>query len=280
VDTRRWRRLLRRPAGLAPAWREIAAARRALRGLGLDVAVDAQGLLKSGIIAAATGAGRRIGFAADRCRERASAAFTNQRVRPPAEARHVVEQYLALLGPLGIAAARPEFRVPAWPDAECRIRQWLAARGVQAADRLVVVSPGAGRPDKQWPAAAFRAVAQAMVGLPAVRVLAVWGPGERPLAAAVAGDLGARAAVAPPTDLQELAALLRCAALVVAGDTGPLHLAAAVGAPCLGLFGPTSAERNGPYGPDCRALSSPDRSMGGLDPGRVAGVVREMLHAA
>jgi heptosyltransferase-1 len=86
--------------------------------------------------------------------------------------------------------------------------------------------------------------------------------------------------LAPLTDIPELAALLRRAALVVAGDTGPLHLAAAAGAACLGLFGPTDADRNGPYGPRCRALQSPDGTMAGLDPAVVLRAGRDMLDAA
>ena len=73
--------------------------------------------------------------------------------------------------------------------------------------------------------------------------------------------MSARAIFAPPTDLDELAGLLRRASLVVAADTGPLHLAAALGTPCVGLYGPTRAARNGPYGARCRALQSPDGAM-------------------
>jgi lipopolysaccharide heptosyltransferase I len=280
VDTRRWRRLARRPAGLLAAGREIAAARRRLRALDLDVAIDAQGLLKSGAIAAATGARVRIGFGAGHCRERASAAFTHRHVNPPAAARHVVDQYLALLGPLGLGPAAPEFRVPTWPEANQKMRRWLAGRGLEPGDRVVLLNPGAGRPDKRWPAAAFRAVASGLVAHPGATAVVVWGPGEREQADAIAAGLGPAVAVAPPTDLHELAALLRRATLVVAGDTGPLHLAAAVGTACLGLFGPTAARRNGPYGARHRALESPDRTMRGIDPVAVLCAAREMLDAA
>ena len=280
VDTRGWRRLLRHPSGLAPAWRALARARRELGGLALDVAVDAQGLLKSGTIAAATRAPVRIGFAAGRCREPASALFANRRVIPPPAARHVVEQYLSLLGPLGLGAGAPEFRLPAWPAAGRRVDEWLAERGIKPADRLVVVNPGAGRPDKRWPTAAFRAVAAALAAEAGAHVLVSWGPGERARADAIAADLAPGVSLAPPTDLPELSALLRRASLVVAGDTGPLHLAAAAGAACLGLFGPTDAVRNGPYGPRGRALQSPDGTMAGLDPATVIAAGREMLDEA
>jgi heptosyltransferase I len=280
VDTRGWRRLLRRPSSLASAWRALTRAHRELSGLALDVVVDAQGLVKSGTIAAATGAPVRIGFAAGHCREPASALFTNRRVTPPPAARHVVDQYLALLGPVGLGAGAPEFRLPPWPAAARRVDEWLTERGLKPADRLVVVNPGGGRPDKLWPTAAFRAVAAGLAAEPGAHVLVSWGPGERARADAIAAGLDPRVRVAPLTDLPELAAFLGRAALVVAGDTGPLHLAAAAGATCLGLFGPTDAGRNGPYGPRCRALQSPDGTMAGLDPAVVLRAGREMLDAA
>lgn len=280
VDTRRWRRLARRPAGLVTAWREAAAVRRALRARALDVAVDAQGLLKSGVFAAASRAPVRIGFGVGRCRERASALFTNCRVHPRPGARHVVDQYLTLLQPLGLGPVTAEFRLPAWPEAERRVERWFADGGLDRGHPVVIVNPGAGRADKRWAPAAFRGLAASLADDGQTRVLVAWGPGEGEVAGAIAAGLGDGVRVAPPTELSDLAALLRRASLVIAGDTGPLHLAAAVGARCLGLFGPTSAERNGPYGPRNRAMQSPDRTMAGLDPAAVLRVAREMLDAA
>jgi heptosyltransferase-1 len=89
-------------------------------------------------------------------------------------------------------------------------------------------------------------------------VVVAWGPGEERLAAAVAAAAGPRALVAPPTGLFELMALLRRASLVVAGDTGPLHVAAALGRPCVGIYGPTRGWRNGPYGAGHRVVEGRD----------------------
>jgi lipopolysaccharide heptosyltransferase I len=280
VDTRGWRRRVRRLSGLGPALREVARARRALRALQLDVAIDAQGLVKSGAIVQATGAPVRIGFAVARCRERASALFTNRRVSPGRQAGHVVDQYLTLLDPLGVEPGAPVFRVPEWPAAERRVAGWLAGLGLEPGDRVVVLCPGAGRPDKRWPAAAFRALAAGLRAEPGAAVVVAWGPGERGPADKIAAGLDPGVAVAPATDLHELAALLRRASLVVGGDTGPLHLAAALGTACLGLFGPTPAARNGPYGARSRTLQSTDRTMGGLEPAAVLRAARELLDAA
>ena len=269
VDTRRWRRLLRRPAGMRAVWREVAEVRRRLRAGRFDVAIDLQGLIKSGALTAATRAPLRIGFAATHCRERLSARFTNRRVTPPPSAAHVVDQYLSLLSPLGIAPgtaavsrARPARGGPPHGGAPRRARrQALRPPGRDQPRRGAGGQALAHRPS-------HRRVAERLATEAGARILLLWGPDEAHLAREIRDGLSARALLAPPTDLDELAGLLRRAALVIANDTGPLHLAAALGTPCLGLYGPTRSSRNGPYGVRCRALQSPDGTMAGLDAGR------------
>ncbi len=280
VDTRLWRRLIRRPAGMRQVWDKVGRLRTRIRRARFDVAIDLQGLLKSGLLTAYTGAPVRIGFSASHCRERWSALFTNRRVSPPDSATHVVEQYLALLEPLGIATGTPEFHVPVPAQACRRMDDFLGKEGVKPADRLVAINPGAGRPEKQWPVAHFRTLAERLVTEAGARVLLVWGPDEAHMARQIGLGLpGGSALMAPPTDLGELTALLARSRLMIANDTGPLHLAAALGTPALGLFGPTRADRNGPFGPRCRGLESPDRTMAALSPARVFAAAREMLEA-
>jgi ADP-heptose:LPS heptosyltransferase len=222
--------------------------------------------MKSGQLMAYTGAPLRIGFSADHCRERLNCLFTNRRVRPPARAVHVVDQYLSLLVPLGVEPGPVEFHVPIPALAERRMDEFLGEQGVKRHDLLVAINPGAGRDNKRWPVAHFRRLADRLAQEPDVRVLLLWGPDEIHMARQIRDGLHPRAILAPPTDLHELAALLRRSALMVANDTGPLHLAAALGTATVGLFGPTRAERNGPYGPRGRGLQSPDGTMAGLDP--------------
>lgn len=278
VDTRGWRRA-RGPRALAAVAGALTALRRYLRSARFDAALDLQGLIKSGVLTAATGAPLRIGFAAAHCREPLSALFTNRRVAPPPAARHVVDRYLALLHPLGIRDAPAEFHVPTDAAAEARVEAFFAAAGLKARDRVVVLNPGAGRGDKRWPVAGFRALAARLADEAGAHVLALWGPQELPWAREIVA--GARRAVlAPPTDLGELIAVLRRASVVVGGDTGPLHLAAALGAPCVGLYGPTAAERNGPYGRGHRALQSADGRTASLGVEAVFGAVRDLLDGA
>ena len=279
IDTRTWRRA-RRPAALATVLGEVRAVLRRLRAARFDVAIDLQGLIKSGAVARATGAPLRIGFHRGWGREPLGAVFTNRHVVPPPSARHVVEQYLALLAPLEIERARLDFRLPTVEQAEARVEDWLATVGLKPRERLVVLNPGAGRADKQWPVEQFATLAAGLVQDAGARVVVVWGPGEEAAARRIVtsgGVNGPRPLLAPATDLYELIALLRRASVVVAADTGPLHLAAAVGTPCVGLYGPTTPARNGPYGARHRTLAAPGGAMRALAPATVLSAVAEAL---
>lgn len=275
VDTRGWRRS-RSPAALAgTAWALRALARR-LAQARFDAALDLQGLIKSGILVGLTRAPLRIGFDARSCREPLGALFTNRRVERP-RGVHVVEQYLALTGPLGIAEPVRDFRLPSDPAAESSIDELFGATGMKPRDRVVVVNPGAGRPTKRWPVERFRALAAHLAGQAGAHVLVVWGPGEESLASAIARPPAGRVVLGPPTSLVQLIAVLRRASLLVAADTGPLHLAAALGTPCLGLYGPTDPTRNGPYGPGHRTLRAPDGQMTSIDVAPVFQAALELL---
>ncbi|MBI4241725.1 MAG: lipopolysaccharide heptosyltransferase I [Candidatus Rokubacteria bacterium] len=277
VDTRRWRRLIRTRSGAGQVRREVGRLVGDLRAARFDVALDLQGLIKSGLLTASTRAPVRVGFALRHLREPLNALFTNRRVSPPPEAVHVVEQYLALLAPLGITDRQAVFNVPVSGEAERRVGAFLAEEGVKPDDRLVALNPGAGRPEKRWPVEHWQRLADRLALEGGVRLVIPWGPGEEGLAEALSRGLPVRPVAVPPTTLHELAALLRRVALVVAADTGPLHLAAALGTACLGLYGPTSAARNGPYGARCRVLESPGRVMATLQPGAVFRAILELL---
>jgi heptosyltransferase-1 len=278
VDTRAWRSA-RTPGQVMSVVRSLMALRRRLRAARFDVAIDLQGLVKSGAVVRATDAPLRIGFAAGWSRERLNTLFTTRRVTPPPEARHVVDQYLTLLEPLGVAVPpqRARFRLPTRAAAESRIDDFFVGVGLKPRHRLVVLNPGAGRTNKRWPVARFRALAERLCHVDGAHVLVLWGPSEREAARAIAEIPAPRPALAPPTDLDELAAVVRRASVMVAGDTGPLHLAAAVGTRCVGLYGPTSAARNGPYGAGHRVIAAPDGRMASIEVPPVLDAVLEAL---
>ena len=280
VDTRGWRRA-RTPADLVGAGGALGELARGLRAARFDVAVDLQGLVKSGLVTAATRAPLRIGFAAPFCRERFSALFTNRHVTPPVTARHVVEQYLAVLEPLGVRPTAIAFPLPADPAAEARVDAFFMRSGVKPRDRLVVLLSGAGRADKRWPVDRFAALARSLTADAGGSVLVVWGPGEHDTATAIVESAGGgRTRLAPASTIEELIALLQRASVVVGGDTGPLHLAAALGVACVGLYGPTAAERNGPWGQLNRALQSADGTLARIGVTEVLARVTALLESA
>jgi lipopolysaccharide heptosyltransferase I len=277
VDTRLWRRA-RSARGIAGAAGALGMLRRRLTAGHFDVAFDLQGLLKSGLLVRLTRAPVRIGFNAGLCREPLSALFTNRRVTPPPEATHVVDQYLALLEPLGIRQRVVAFNLPSDPGAETRIDDFFTAAGLKPRNRVVVLNPGAGRRNKRWPADRFRTLATWLADEAAAHVLVVWGPGEAAAARAIVGEPAAgRRVLAPATTLYELIAVLRRASLLVAGDTGPLHLAAALGTPCIGIYGPTRSERNGPYGSGHRALQGQGGRVDAVGVDAVVAAATELL---
>jgi heptosyltransferase I len=233
VDTRRWRGESGVPAVVAR-----------LRQARYAMAFDPQGLLKSALLARLSGAARVVGLSARHLRER-TARFCYTETIEPGDERHVVRKNLALARVAGIDDAPLVFPLaePA-ADVAARVRGSL---GLGPDAPFALVNPGAAWPNKRWPPERFGAVAAHLAARHALRSAVLWGPGEAPLAEAVVAASEGTAVAAPPTTLGELVALLRAARLVLSGDTGPLHLAAALGTPVVGLFGPTDPERNGPW---------------------------------
>jgi ADP-heptose:LPS heptosyltransferase len=267
VDTRLWRQEFRRLAGAPAVVVKVRGLVRRLAAGRFDVAVDLQGLWKSGVITALTRAPLRVGFAATHCRERASAWFTNRHVTPPPEAVHVVDQCLAVVAGLGIDLATVGplvFPIARAADAEATVARWLEEEGVKVATPLVLLNPGSGGDHKRWAVEAFRRLGEELAVRLGARVAIPWGPGEEPLARAIAHGMPTGAIVPPPTTIAEMVALFRRAALVVGGDTGPVHVSAGLGIPTVGLYGPTSARRNGPYGARVAAIQSPTGHMDGV----------------
>ena len=236
--------LFRLPRGWLRSPRTVLALRRQLRWFDADVTVDLQGLLKSAIVTTLAGAPMRSGHARPESREHAWVAYSHPVV---ASAVHVVERNLALLEPVGCGHAAPAFDMPRWPVSRQRVERWLTA--LRLPRPPVVFNPGAGWASKRWPAERFAAAARAVAQLDGQPVLVVWGGDqERSVAEGIASEARGGAIVVPATSLQDLGELCRLSRVFVSGDTGPLHLAAAVGTPCVGLFGPVPAARNGPYG--------------------------------
>jgi lipopolysaccharide heptosyltransferase I len=225
-----------------------------LRAQRYDVALDLQGLVKSAVWARASGARRVVGFARAALREPLAAWLYHAHVAPPHPA-HVIQKNLSVAASLGIPT-EPVSLPLAVPAADALQR---AVEDTTGGRRYAVLNPGAAWPNKRWPASRFAALATALAERHGLVSLITWGPAERDLADAIVAAAGGAARLSPPTTVGDLAAVMRGAALVVSGDTGPLHVAAAVGAPLVGLYGPTWPERNGPWHPHDVVISRADR---------------------
>ena len=249
VDTKAWR-----GAWLSPAtWSELRELGRRLSSLHLDWAVDAQGLLKSAMLVRVSGAQRKVRLPRVYLRERPAALLVREEAPVPAAARHVVEVNLALARYIGADVSRPTFgRLFTEHDAAWADGAWAGMELPGA--RVVMLWPGANWVTKRWPAERFVELGRRLSA--AAGVIVGWGPAEKDVAADIAGGI-ADAVLVPETGITQLAALISHCDLFVGGDTGPLHIAAATGVPTLGIYGPTSPERNGPYGNRSRVLRRP-----------------------
>ena len=229
---------------------EIRRVRRALRAEEIDCAIDPQSLTKSSMAARLSGAPCRIALARPIGRELAPWLAT---VRVAPVRQHVVDRQLELLKPLGITPSVPEFRVPVYEAARERIAAWLTTSSL---DRpFAIINPSAAWGSKRWPLERYADVARQVAPALELPLVVVWaGEAERGMAQRIVERSDGACRLAPPTTLPELAELVRRAAFFVGSDTGPLHLAAAVGTPCVGLYGPTLPEICGPYGSDHEVL--------------------------
>lgn len=278
--------LFRLPRGWLKSPRTVMRLHRQLRWFGADVAIDLQGLLKSGVATLLSGARMRIGHARPASREHAWLAYTHP---VKAGSAHVVERNCDLLAALGLAVPAPAFEMPRWPVSRDRMTAWLDS--LRLPGPPVLLNPGAGWESKRWPVERFSAVARALQRRHDQPTIVVWGgDAERALAERIAAESFGAALVAPETSLQDLGECCRLARLLISGDTGPLHLAAAVGTPCVGLFGPVPASRNGPYGTGHTCIEPPaalrpswdDRktdtvSMSGIDVERVVAAAESIM---
>lgn len=213
-----------------------------------DLALDLQGNLKSGLVARLSGAGCVLGAARRHTRE-ANHLWLSRGLDLPEGTRHKVERNLALLGAaLGeeVAWAQPTLGLS--PEEHAAATAALAAAGLPERGFVVLHAGSSGfGAFKRWPAERYAALARRL-GSRAQPAVLTFGPGEEPLVAEVERHADGHARRVASPGLRVLAALLSRARLVLGGDTGPLHLAAALGVPVLGIYGPKDPAVYGPYG--------------------------------
>lgn len=232
-----------------PTLEQIARVWNDVRSVKYQVAVDLQGAIRSAVLARMSRA--PVIYGARQTREAPATLFyTRQEI---ARGAHVIEQSLSLVQALTGTGLRPDpVQLPRDLATEQRIHERLAEAGLE---NLAIINPGAGWGAKRWPAQRYGAVARALACC-GLRAVVNYGPGEDQLARE-AKQASEGAAKAFAFSLTELIALTRRAKLFIGGDTGPLHLAAALQVPTVAIFGPTDPARNGPYGTRSIVLRNP-----------------------
>jgi heptosyltransferase I len=272
VDTKRWRKSL----SSGETRRHAGQALREVRGQHYDVAADFQGALKSAFLARLSRAKEVLGF--QHPRETPARIFYGHRVE--ARGEHVIEQYHSLAEFIaGKSLPHCEAALPHDEEAEVSITKKVS--GLRNA--FVLINPGAGWGSKQWPAHRYAEVARALSAC-GLTPLINFGPGEHELALEVQAASGGISQLIS-CSISELIALTRRVRLFIGGDTGPLHLAAALQVPVLAIFGPTDPARNGPYGTKHVVLRNPASKTSlshtsAPDPGLLAISAEEVISAA
>ncbi|HQR15114.1 MAG TPA: glycosyltransferase family 9 protein [Nitrospira sp.] len=226
-----------------------------LRAAGFDLVVDLQGLFRSGAMAWLTGCSRRVGFANAR---EGSPFFYTQRVAVPTGSMHAVDRYLLVTEALGAARPKePRFEFIDRAEDRQAVETLLTAAGLAGVLPWVAMNVSARWETKRWPPQHFAEAADqlAEAGIP---IVFMGGPAERPETRAVMARMRTKAVdLTGQTPVGLLPSLLRRAAVLVTNDSGPMHIAAAVGTPVVALFGPTDPVRTGPYGRGHVVLSNP-----------------------
>ena len=227
---------------------EIRNLRRTLREGDYDTVVDLQGALRSAVLGKMSGCQRLVGEMNPR--ESPARWLFTERVKTAAE--HVIEQGVELAAAVAGDDLKP---VAPWLPVDLAAEAWVE-NILPAAEsaRAVLINPGAGWGAKRWPAERYATVARGLFER-GWRVMVNAGPGEEGLAERIVAASGGATALS--CTLEQLIALARRVRLAIAGDTGPLHLACALGRPVVGIYGPTDPRRNGPYGTRFRVLRSP-----------------------
>lgn len=277
VNTTEWRRA---PLSFN-SWQQMAVGLSQLRGIQYDAVIDFQGAIRSALLARWSGA--PIIFGSAQPRENAASMLYTRKILTPNDS-HVVDQAVALA-----RAVAPDLspvtalQFPVDPDAEKKIAALLT--GI---NKFAILNPGAGWGAKRWPAERYGEVAKELAQ-DGITSLVNYGPGEDDLATAVESS-SAAAAKKITCSISELIELTRRASVFIGGDTGPLHLAAALKIPVVAIFGPTNPARNGPFGTRSIVLrnpssvtdhsrhSAPEQGLLEITVAEVVAATRKLLH--
>lgn len=245
---KRWMKQIK-GARRSTAFREMQRFFRELRDTHYDIIIDFQSLLKSGVMVWLARGNRKIGFDKGMQHQEHSYLFLNERVPPVDMEVHALTRGLMLIETIGAKSEMVAYDIPVSSEDRSQVKSLLETHGIDGTRPLVAINPVALWETKLWFNDRFAALADRLVKESGVDVVFTGGSGDRPVIDDIIATMTATAAnLSGRTSLKMLAALYRQSALLVTTDTGPMHLAAAVDAPVVALFGPTAPWRTGPFG--------------------------------
>lgn len=251
---KRWVAMLKRPGQWATFWHEFNALRKRLRAPRYDIALNFQSNLKGALFALLSGALLRVGFGRNNSKEN-SYLFNHIQVSPEGgELINRVEKFITLSAAIGADPSRAAYRLPERPDRRKAVQDWL---GQMQLSQYAVIHPGTSDfgAQKRWLPERFAELARRLKTELGLTPIITWGPGEQELAQHIVSESGDAAVLAMQTShLLDLADITRHARLYVGCDSGPLHLASAVGAPSVALFGPKDPRTYAPWNPHSRVV--------------------------
>jgi len=230
------------------AWFESLQFIRDLRRNNYDTVIDLFGNPRSAFLTMVSGAKLRVGF-----KFRGRSLAYNLKVEPRGDRIHEVEFNLDALRAIGISAELTNPQIAVSEKDYKKIDDWIATSGLSD-KKIVGIHSWASWQAKEWPAEKFTALCDRIVNELGMKVVLVWGPGEKERAEKIKRSASSELYLAPQTTLRELAALMSRFNAVVATDSGPMHIAAAMDTPTLGIYGPTNWKLQGPFGSKNRVV--------------------------
>ncbi len=235
-------------------FRELSRFIRVLRAAEYDAVIDLQGLLRSGLMTLACRAGRKIGF--ENAREGARF-FYNEKIRVSDSDMHAVDRYLLALDAFSVAAPEtPRFDIAVNGADLTEAGRILKDAGIGENDEFATIAPSARWMTKRWEAEKFARLALALKERRGLKYIFIGSADEAGVMSGLEGLTGRESLAFGKTSLKGLAALLGRARLMITNDSGPMHIAAAMGTRALAIFGPTDPGRTGPYGRGHRVITS------------------------
>ena len=248
-----WIREIRGGRNISAVFREISSFVSTLRDRHYDLVIDFHGLFKSALVVLLSGGPRKLGY--DSMQE-LSGLFLNEKIHEDME-KHAVDRYLDLLRHLGTDTKEPAFLIPVEEENRLRVDHLLSAAGIDGTTPFIAVNPVAYWKTKLWGDERFALLCDALIEELDTRIILTGGPGDPSLPHIEGLMKHPCINLAGKTTLRDLACLYQRARLVVTTDSGPMHIAAAMGTPTVALFGPTNPDRTGPYGAGHRVIRKP-----------------------